>query len=279
MSSQTIELSIIVPVYNEAAILEDEMTALAAHLDTVVGSGRWQFVFGENGSTDSTPQIIDRMIERWPTCICVPLDRPDYGNALHESLKAANGEWAFIINVDFWDEAFLRWCYAYRNVYQLILGSKRADSTLNQQQRYRRTLSWGLNTILQFVFGFTGSDTHGQKFLHLPSMRPILEQTILRRGQYDTEFTLRALRMGYWMAEVPVPIIEVRRQKNLMIQKILRNIRDVLRLRRIMKGVPFQGSLRYHRWARADVVTIDEDLCRAMDAHAHKVQSVTTAET
>jgi len=41
-------------------------------------------------------------------------------------------------------------------------------------------------------------------------MRPVLGQCVMRRGQFDTEFTLRALRAGLWLAEVPVPIVEIR---------------------------------------------------------------------
>ena len=73
----------------------------------------------------------------------------------------AAGQWAFVINVDFWDVPFMRWCFKTRGVYDMVMGSKRADHSLNHQPNYRRFLSWGLNSILQTVFGFVGSDTHG----------------------------------------------------------------------------------------------------------------------
>ena len=120
------------------------------------------------------------------------LERPDYGEALYQGLTHAAGPWAFIINVDFWDVPFMRWCFRTRGAYDMVMGSKRADDVLNQQDNYRRTLSWGLNTILQTVFNFPGTDTHGQKFVYLPALRPIFAQCVMRRGQFDTEFTLRA---------------------------------------------------------------------------------------
>jgi hypothetical protein len=137
------------------------------------------------------------------------------------------------------------------------MGSKRADFTINQQQGYRRVLSWGLNSILQTFLGFVGSDTHGQKFLYLPAMRPVLEQTVMRRGQFDTEFTLRAVRAGLWIAEVPVPIVEHRKARNLMLNKIGRNVVDIFRLRRHMSKVPAVSAVRYHRWSREDVEALD----------------------
>ena len=200
-----LHLSVVVPVYNEAAMLLAMAEQLAPHFDDFAGRGRWQFVLVDNGSTDSSAAICAEIVRRWPGSVLVELDRPNYGEALCQGLAQAAGPWAFIINVDFWDVPFMRWCFRTRGVYDLVVGSKRADFSLNRQQNYRKLLSWGLNTILQAVFGFVGSDTHGQKFVYLPVMRPIFQQCVMRRGQFDTEFTLRAARAQLWIAEVPVP--------------------------------------------------------------------------
>jgi glycosyltransferase involved in cell wall biosynthesis len=248
-----IELSIIVPVFNEGDDLWPMAESLAPHLDGIVGAGNWQFVLADNGSTDASPQIAERIKANWPTTIGLRLPKPDYGEALAQALMAAEGSWAYVINVDFWDPVFLSWCWRNRTIYDLVLGSKRADPALNHQHRYRRLLSWGLNSILQFRFGFVGSDTHGQKFLSLSALRPLIPQTVLRRGQFDTELTLRIMRQGLWIAEVPVPIHELRPPRNLMLKKIYRNIYDIIRLSRVMRLVPANRPIRYHRWAREDI--------------------------
>jgi glycosyltransferase involved in cell wall biosynthesis len=256
VQNSRILLSVVVPVYNEQDILLDMAEQLAPHLDGIVGASCWQFVLVDNGSSDRSPLICDQIVRRWPGSIKVRLDKPDYGEALYQGLMAARGPWAFIINVDFWDISFMRWCFTTRGVYDLVMGSKRADISLNQQDDYRRLLSWGLNTILQTLFGFVGSDTHGQKFLYLPTLRPIFQSCIMRRGQFDTEFTLRASRARLWLAEVPVPIVELRKARNFMLQKIVRNFIDIHRLHRLMKKVPI-SAIRYHRWSREDVENID----------------------
>ena len=254
-----VHLSIVVPVYNEQDMLAGMAERLAPHLDDIAGEGRWQFVLVDNGSTDRSPAICDQIVRRWRGSVRVHLPQPNYGEALYRGLRESKGPWVFIINVDFWDEHFLRWCFRTRGAYDMVVGSKRADMALNEQRRYRRVLSWGLNTILQALFGFVGSDTHGQKFIYLPAMRPIFEQCIMRRGQFDTEFTLRAGRARLWLAEVPVPIVELRKARNLMLQKIVRNIADIWRLRRIIRRVPIRAATRYHRWAREDVEQVDRE--------------------
>ena len=251
-----IELSVIVPIYNEVDYLWKMASELSDQLDRVIGPGRWQFILVDNGSTDGSDTVVTKIMSAWKTSVSVKLDRPDYGEALAHGLARAQGEWAYIINVDFWDGPMLNWCWHQRQVYDLMIGSKRADPTLNHQHGYRRLLSWGLNTLLQTVLGFVGSDTHGQKFLHMPSMQPLLERCVMRRGQFDTEFTLRALREGLWLAEIPVPIVDSRPPRNMMIAKVFRNFVDVARLRKIISLVPSDRPLRYHRWAREDVTSI-----------------------
>jgi hypothetical protein len=255
-SGASLHLSVVVPVYNEQDHLEPMARQLAPHLDQIAGQGRWQFVLVDNGSTDSSPAICSQIVARFPGSRLLQLEHPDYGEALFQGLMNADGPWAFIINVDFWDAPFMRWCFKTRGVYDLVMGSKRADHSLNQQHNYRRFLSWGLNTILQTTFGFVGSDTHGQKFVYLPALRPILQQCIMRRGQFDTEFTLRASRQQMWLAEVPVPITEIRAPRNLMLSKIVRNFIDIRRLYRIMRTVPVP-AMRYHRWSRQDVEQVN----------------------
>jgi hypothetical protein len=252
----SIHLSIVVPVYNEEDHLDDMARKLAPDLDRIAGSGRWQFLFIDNGSTDASPAICAQIVSRFPGSVLLRLQRPDYGEALFQGLMNAAGPWAFVINVDFWDVPFMRWCFKTRGVYDMVMGSKRADHSLNHQRNYRRFLSWGLNSILQTVFGFVGSDTHGQKFIYLPAMQPIFQQCVMRRGQFDTEFTLRASRQQMWLAEVPVPIIEFRAPRNLMLAKIFRNLVDIRRLHQLMRNVPTQ-AMRYHRWSRQDVEQVD----------------------
>jgi glycosyltransferase involved in cell wall biosynthesis len=251
-SQTTLGLSVVVPVYNEERHLWPMAEALGRELDCVIGPSHWQFVLIDNGSDDGSPQVIERILAAWPVSRALRLDRPNYGTALKVGLQGAGAPFAYVINVDFWDPLFLRWSWANRHQYDLILGSKRADPTLNKLPSYRKFLSGGLNLIFQVFFDFVGRDTHGQKLVRLAAFRDIIPKCVMQRGQFDTELTMRALRGGLWVAEVPVPITEKRSPRNLMVAKIWRNFADLVRLRRVMRGVPSLRT-RYHRWSREDM--------------------------
>jgi glycosyltransferase involved in cell wall biosynthesis len=248
----TLSLSVIVPVYNEEDHLWAMAEALGQTLDRVIGPSRWQFVLIDNGSIDGSPKVLDAIVATWPTSRVLTLDRPNYGTALKVGLQAADAPFAYVINVDFWDPLFLRWSWLNRQHYDLILGSKRADPTLNKLPVYRKFLSAGLNMLFQVFFDFVGRDTHGQKLIRLAAVRDIIPRCVMERGQFDTELTMRALRGGLWVAEVPVPIVQARSPRNLMLAKIYRNFVDLLRLRRALWDVKSVRT-RYHRWAREDM--------------------------
>ena len=252
-SKDGIEMSVIVPIYNEEGILWEMAVQLAGHFDRIVGKDRWQYILVENGSRDSSPEITLKIAAQWPMSRIVELDAPNYGMALREGLYAADGDYAHIINVDQWDIPFFEFAWSLRDRYALILGSKRADPTLNHQTPYRRLLSWGLNAMLMFLFEYTGADSHGPKLINLRTLRDLCHATVLNRGQFDTELTLRAFRGGYWIAEIPTNYMEKRPPRNWMITKILRNFIDLYRLRKIMVTVPYAGTVNLHRWARWDV--------------------------
>ncbi|CAA7612130.1 glycosyltransferase family 2 protein [Magnetospirillum sp. UT-4] len=254
MASNCDKCSIVVPVFNEEAIAEMNSRKLARYFDFIFGSGNWQFVFVENGSRDSTPEIVGRLSKEHAPSKVVTLASPDYGNALRAGIAAADFPFVHIINIEQWDMPFLSWAWAHRDEYDYIVGSKRIDPLLNGQSRYRRFLSLGLNCVLQVLFEFAGTETHGPKLLRMERVRDLADQCVMSRGQFDTELTLRCLRRGLRVVEAPVAYVEERPPRNLMLRKIVQNLLDVAALARVMRGVPQEGFLRLYRVAREDLV-------------------------
>src|SRR5271170_5265967 len=98
-TSQDVPVSILIPLYNEQNILEENLEALSKFLDRMVGSRNWLFLFVENGSTDATPDMIRAAIERWPMSQSVHFPIPNYGAALKTGLKAATTDWVYILDI------------------------------------------------------------------------------------------------------------------------------------------------------------------------------------
>lgn len=247
-------LSIVIPVFNEQSILMANVETLAKYFDEMLGSGNWLYIFVDNGSTDGTPALLRHIVGRWPLSRVISLDQPNYGAALKAGLRAAATKWVYMVDIEQWDLPFMTWAWNHRHEYDLFIGSKRADPTLNFQQPYRRLLSAGLNATLQVLFRYSGTDTHGPKLLNRESLNAIAARCELDRGQFDTELVLRAMRNNKRLVEVPVEYRESRPHRNLMIKKIFWNLVALRRLARVMRDVPFEGQVSYYRIAREDVL-------------------------
>jgi hypothetical protein len=265
-----VAVSIVIPLFNEAAIMNTNLKLLADWFDRLVGERAWMFILVDNGSTDATPELVEAAAKRWPPSHGIRLSHPNYGEALKVGLRAATTKWVYLLDIEQWDLAFIAWAWRNRGSYDAFIASKRADPTINQQQPYRRFLSWGLNCVQQILFQFTGTDTHGPKLLDRESLESIIAACKLDRGQFDTELVLRACRAGKRMIELPVPYTESRPYRNWMLKKIFWNLFALRRLVKVMKDVPFDGHLRCYRVAYEDMLAENE----AAGADAKEYQRV-----
>ena len=245
-------LSVVIPVYNEERYLEARVGHFITVLDTVTCPGHWEIRLINNGSADNTAVIIDSLSARWPSVIGHALPSPNYGLAIRHGVARANHAFIYIVDLDQWDDAFIQWACRYRQSYDLIVSSKRADPSINRQSRLRFVLSWGLNAALQLLFAFPGSDTHGQKLLNRESLAQILAQTKADRGQYDVELVVRTLRASKSIIELPVPYEEMRPARNALVKKVLWNTWALSKLAWRLRSLKSQ-SVQLRRISRSDV--------------------------
>ncbi|HIA76711.1 MAG TPA: glycosyltransferase family 2 protein [Gammaproteobacteria bacterium] len=245
-------LSVVIPVYNEADHLNDRISRFVEVLDLLVDCVHWELHLVDNGSNDGTANIVDRLSEKNKNVFRHFLSRPNYGLAIRHGVEKANYTWIYIVDLDQWDDAFIRWSWEYRYDYDMIISSKRADPSLNQQSRVRFLLSWGLNAALQLLFAYPGSDTHGQKFLNRQSLNQILKETRADRGQYDVELVVRTLRSGKRVVELPVPYVEMRPSRNTLVKKVIWNFWALSKLAWRLRAIKY-SSVELRRVSRSDV--------------------------
>ena len=98
-----IEFSVVVPVYNEEAVLPKLVSALSAALDSWV-IGRWEVIFVDDGSKDRTAQLLTATNETDPRFKSVRLSR-NFGHqaAVSTGLAFAAGRFVGVIDADLQD--------------------------------------------------------------------------------------------------------------------------------------------------------------------------------
>lgn len=250
--SSGVDLSVVIPVLNEQDIVEDNLAHLRSACDKIVGEGKWQFVIVDNGSTDNTRQILDRLLQA-PSHV-VFLAEPNYGAALRAGLESSHTPYVHICDIEQWDIPFLAWSWAHRGEHQLFIGSKRSDPTVSRQTPRRRFLSWGLNALLQLLFGYMGTETHGPKLIDMRRLGPIIDRCKSDRGQFDTEIVLRSVRDGVRIAEAPIAFNETRPPRKNLTKKIVWNLIAFNRLRDHMRDIEYSDRVEFRQFSRSDVL-------------------------
>lgn len=75
-------ISLVIPVYNEEAILEHEVVAIMKEMKILLPQVEYGLLLVENGSSDRTHEIAKKLAEFYPEVRAVHLDTAGYGLAL-----------------------------------------------------------------------------------------------------------------------------------------------------------------------------------------------------
>lgn len=225
IADPTLPLSVVIPAYNEEAFIRDTLQGLLQGLP-----GEFELLVVENGSTDETRDVVERMMEEDPRIRLIPLPRPSYGKALRKGLAEARGEAVVVFNVDFWDLPFLTDALQSLRTKDVIVGSKSLASANDDRPVIRKLITRAFNLTLSLLFGFRGTDTHGVKVFRRRTISLALPRCRTEGEIFDTEMILRCQRMGFRMAELPVAVREERPSRYGLLRRIPSTARDLVAL-------------------------------------------------
>ena len=218
-------LSIVLPAYNEEALLKESVEGLLSCLD-----GRFELLIAENGSTDRTRRVAVEIADAHDSVKVHSLPRRSYGQAMQWGLAEAQGEAVAVFNVDFWDLRFLRTGVPLLEEHDVIVGSKSLSDSVDTRSRLRRLITRSFNMVLAMAFGFRGTDTHGLKIFRREALQTVLPRCRTRGEIFDTELILRFQKAGFSIKELPVKVSEVRPSRYGLLVRIPSTARDLLRL-------------------------------------------------
>lgn len=228
-------ISIVVPAYNEAALLDATVGDLVDGLRALGDPFELHIV--ENGSTDGTRSVAERIAAAVPEVHSHSMRSANYGEALRTGLLASRGETAVIFDADFWDLQFMKEALGVLDTDPepsgpaIVVGSKRAPGSHDDRTAVRRLATNVFSTLLRTGFGLTVSDTHGMKVMNLAALRPIVSACRNGSDLFDTELILRAERSGYAVAEIPVSVHELRPARTSIARRVPRTLLGLAKLR------------------------------------------------
>ena len=230
---RTPEITVVIPVHNEADYLPTALPLLFDEMGKVDASVR--VLIAENGSTDTTPEIVREAMEAYPDLDLLELDDPDYGAAMRDGFLAADSEWVVNFDIDYFSSEFLNDALTYRDSADIVLASKRIAGSEDRRGPTRRLATFTFNQILRFALGSGVSDTHGMKLVRSEVVSKVAPSVISTTDLFDTELVVRAERAGYRIVELPAYVEELRDSKSNLVKRVPRTLSGVWAIRRSLE--------------------------------------------
>src|SRR5947209_15946536 len=92
-------ISMIFPVYNESFIIEQTLRNYIAEFQGRVAD--FEVIVAEDGSTDDTKGVLERLARELPIKLKMSDDRKGYRQAVIDALKHATKTWVFVVDSDY----------------------------------------------------------------------------------------------------------------------------------------------------------------------------------
>jgi len=226
-------ISAVVPVHNEAGFIDTALPRLVGVMEKV--GEDFEIIVAENGSTDDTADIADRLAAQDHRIRVIRRPDPNYGAAMRDGFQMADGAWIVNFDIDYFSGNFLRSALSLDDSIGVVLASKRTAGSDDRRSLLRRLGTWGFNLVLRGLFKSQVSDTHGMKMIRRAVIEEIVPDVVSTQDLFDTELVIRAERAGHEIAEIPTTVEELRTARSSFVRRIPRTLHGLWRIRRALR--------------------------------------------
>lgn len=199
MTSQNIELEILLPVHNEAESIERTIDEIYQAISPVANM---RFIISEDGSNDGTPQVLEALANRYPMKLITGPERKGYSRAVIDGLEMLEAPYVLCLDSDgqcdpndfvkFWPQ---------RGKTDVLIGWR----VTRQDTKLRKFLSGMFKLYYRALFGVS---IHDPSCPYVLAPKSIIQQLtpdlgVLSQG-FWWEFVARVWSHGYSIKEVPI---------------------------------------------------------------------------
>jgi len=207
--SKKIDISIIIPAYNEAKRLPSFLDIVIAYCKR--SENLYEIIIIDDGSKDKTFDIALAYKDKFPNLDVVKIrNNRGKGYAVKRGLFKASGNICLFLDADGSvspDEIEKNAHYIIEDGYDIFIGSRviKDKEKVVTAKWYRKFLGQIFNFFVQFFLFKNIKDTQcGFKMFRKDIVKPLFSRSYLRGFGFDIEILYLAYKMGYKVKEAPV---------------------------------------------------------------------------
>ena len=235
LNPQTLTIDIVLPVLNEAHIIEASISKLHKYLTDNLPY-RWQIIIADNGSSDGTDQIAQQLTKRWSRVRLVRLNERGRGLALKTVWQKSKADILAYMDIDLSTnlDSFMP------IISPLITGDAglATGSRLMKESRTRRgfkreIISHCYNRIIRTTMKTNFVDAQcGFKAIRRDLAQKLLPHIKDKAWFFDTELLVKAEYEGYKIHEEPVEWVEDADSRVRIVKTAAGDIKGLSRVRK-----------------------------------------------
>lgn len=228
--TDTPQISIVIPVYNEEGILHSAVVDLRERLSPL--GWKYEIILAENGSRDRTVELAKELAAKYPEVRSLSAGEPNYGKALRQGILKARGEIVLCDEIDLCDTDFHQRAVELLGSGRadMVIGSKLIGGASDERPLLRHAASVFYTGLLRVLLGFRGTDTHGLKAFRRSTLLPLVEACLVEKDVFASELVIRAYRGDLRVIEIPVRVIEKRPPSINLFKRVPNVLKSVAKL-------------------------------------------------
>jgi putative flippase GtrA len=228
-----LDVEIVVPVHNEAHVLQESVRRLHRYLREHLPVA-WRITIVDNASTDTTFAVAQALVDALPDVVAVHLDRKGRGHALKTAWGASDAQVLAYLDVDLsTDLAGLSPLVAplLSGHSDVAIGTRLSRGSRVVRGAKREFISRSYNRIVRTVLSTSFTDAQcGFKAITHPAAERLLPLVRDDAWFFDTELLVLAERAGLRIHEVPVDWLDDPDSRVEIVQTAKDDLRGILRL-------------------------------------------------
>ena len=237
-SQRKVSVDVVIPVYNEAHVLESSLNKAREYLKANVPY-QCKIIIVDNGSIDGTTRLAQNLSQRYDDVHCIVVTEAGRGRALRQAWMQSSADYSCYFDVDLSTD--LNLIPALLNAvihegYDIAIGSRLMAGARIQRSLTREIISRVYNILVRNALSVKFSDTQcGFKAITKEMIQGLIPQIQNHSWFFDTEMLVLAANRGYRIKEIPVRWVEDPDSRVKLIRTSFENIKAIIRLRRRIK--------------------------------------------
>ncbi len=235
------KLSLCIPMYNEASIIADTARTLSAYMESTFSEEGYEIIFSDDGSRDGSADIINSLGLPCVRTVGYTENRGK-GSAVRNAMLNANGELLMFTDADlaYGTDVIKAMADALDTTPEASIAIGSRNLTEDGYEGYtliRKLASKIYIKVIGLAGGFKLTDSQcGCKIYRNNEAKEIFSRCTVDGFAFDLETILRAQKIGYKIAEVPVKIINHRESKINVVKDTFKMLGDLRRIKRNLKN-------------------------------------------